>query len=420
MFCVNTSRGIRRQQQEIGPDRVGGPAMEGGIQLVELLVADAGDLGGDLQVDLAARSRRARRAAGSRIWLNREAVARGIRRPGASWRGASARRRASPSAASGSRSRAAGPWRDCIATRALDDELAAVVGRDREQPVAVELIVQRLQIVERGARRLDDVAPPVVPPVLLAVQSASPFPGMNCHSPEARAREYAYGSKALSTIGSSAISSGMPRASSCGGDVIEVEIRAPEGALQVIGIVREPDELLVDALRSPTSSSLKPGAHRSKRSVYCAGTTGSRAPACHGCGRGRGFAGCCGVGGGGDGGAGAARTPEPGETASIAGAATGASAVEPRQGSPALGPGATGMAGGAVGSVTTAHGLRLRRSAARPHPGGGRARARTLKGRSARSRPIRGALVSSLVCSRNCTRGRRAKFPAPGPAGARP
>jgi hypothetical protein len=36
---------------------------------------------------------------------------------------------------------------------------------------------------------------------------------MNCHSPAARLDEYANGSYALSTTGSSANSSGMPRAS---------------------------------------------------------------------------------------------------------------------------------------------------------------------------------------------------------------
>ena len=40
-----------------------------------------------------------------------------------------------------------------------------------------------------------------------------PVPGMNCQMPEACAREYAIGLKALSTIGSSASSIGMPRRS---------------------------------------------------------------------------------------------------------------------------------------------------------------------------------------------------------------
>ncbi len=70
----------------------------------------------------------------------------------------------------------------------LHGVLADIVRGDRQQPVAVELIVQRLQIVERGARRFDDVAPAVVPPVLLQAE-ARPVSGMNCHNPAARLTE---------------------------------------------------------------------------------------------------------------------------------------------------------------------------------------------------------------------------------------
>ena len=52
--------------------------------------------------------------------------------------------------------------------RALDAVLAHVVRGEREVPVA-EHLVQRLQVVERGVGRGEDVAPPVVPEVLVEV-----------------------------------------------------------------------------------------------------------------------------------------------------------------------------------------------------------------------------------------------------------
>ena len=55
MFSLNTSARIDRQQQEVRAGGIGGPAVKRRVQLVQLLIADAGDLGGELQVDLARR-----------------------------------------------------------------------------------------------------------------------------------------------------------------------------------------------------------------------------------------------------------------------------------------------------------------------------------------------------------------------------
>ena len=55
--------------------------------------------------------------------------------------------------------------------RARDVAFARVVARDGEQPIAIELLVELLQVVERGARRFEHIAPAVEPPVLREAQS---------------------------------------------------------------------------------------------------------------------------------------------------------------------------------------------------------------------------------------------------------
>ena len=47
-------RGIARQQQEVRAGRIRGPAMEAGVELVDFVDGDAGELGGEAQVQLAA------------------------------------------------------------------------------------------------------------------------------------------------------------------------------------------------------------------------------------------------------------------------------------------------------------------------------------------------------------------------------
>ena len=46
-----------------------------------------------------------------------------------------------------------------------------------------EHVVQLLQVIERGARRFDHVAPLVLPHVLFERRSCGPVEGMNCHRP---------------------------------------------------------------------------------------------------------------------------------------------------------------------------------------------------------------------------------------------
>jgi hypothetical protein len=57
--------------------------------------------------------------------------------------------------------------------RPRDVAFARVVARDGEEPVAVEHAVQVLEVVERGARRLEHVAPAVEPPVLCEAEPAA-------------------------------------------------------------------------------------------------------------------------------------------------------------------------------------------------------------------------------------------------------
>ena len=71
-------------------------------------------------------------------------------------------------------------WR--AAQRARDVAFAGVVARDREQPVAAELLVHLREVVERGARRLEHVAAAVEPPVL---REAEPLAGARNDLPQA-------------------------------------------------------------------------------------------------------------------------------------------------------------------------------------------------------------------------------------------
>src|SRR5882757_6639082 len=53
-----------------------------------------------------------------------------------------------------------------VGNGAFDPGFADVVGGDRQQPIAVEFVVQSLQVIEGGPRRFDDIAAAVVPPSL--------------------------------------------------------------------------------------------------------------------------------------------------------------------------------------------------------------------------------------------------------------
>src|SRR3569833_3391148 len=127
----------------------------------------------------------------------------------------------------------------------LARHLAAVISGDGEQPVTVEFIVQRLQIIERRSGRLDDVAPAVIPPVLFQtktrarVRNELPQSGSSRTGISVRLegtfhyREEGY----------------LQRHATClehRGDMVEIELGAAESALHVVRIRDEPVELLIN------------------------------------------------------------------------------------------------------------------------------------------------------------------------------
>src|SRR3984885_8234899 len=112
----------------------------------------------------------------------------------------------------------------------LDGSLTAVIGGNRQQPVAVELIVQRLQIIERRARRLDDVAPSVVPPVLLEVEAR---PRAGDELPQSRRARSRVGVRLVRALNHRQQGKLERHAAlfDLRGNVIEIKLRALEGSL---------------------------------------------------------------------------------------------------------------------------------------------------------------------------------------------
>ena len=123
--------------------------------------------------------------------------------------------------------------RPVLGDRARHRVFAPVVGGQRELPVAVHL-VETGEVVERRIGRIDDVAAPVVPPVLLQLEALA---GARNELPQARG------------VGAR-VGHGIERAldhrkqRDLGGhaaffqlfdDVIEVELAAIEHALQIVG-----------------------------------------------------------------------------------------------------------------------------------------------------------------------------------------
>ncbi|MBV6417012.1 MAG: hypothetical protein CMLOHMNK_01645 [Steroidobacteraceae bacterium] len=161
---------VGRHQQPVRTGGIGRPAVERGVQRVELIVGNAREIGCELHVDLAegVDTREIRlvrhRAELDPVVLRREEQA-GHREQLRHVRAGFLRQSRADREEIGSEAR-----RRIGAHGAFDIGLAAVVRGDREQPV-VELIVQELQVIECGAGRFDDIAPAVVPPVLLQAEA---------------------------------------------------------------------------------------------------------------------------------------------------------------------------------------------------------------------------------------------------------
>jgi hypothetical protein len=222
---------------------VGDPVVERRIQRKHLFRSKLGKLGRDVQVDLPGdvdlhevrlvRDRRELQAVRRRIVddaAHREQLrhvrARFARQLQAEEIGRLARRA-------------------ILLDRARDVRFAAVVRRDREQPVAIELFRQELQIVERCGRSRDDVASPVVVPVLLQVVASTgtrnelPQTGGSC------ARVGDGVERALDDRQQRELERHVARLDLVD-DVVQVALAAPEGAVEISGMLREPAHLALD------------------------------------------------------------------------------------------------------------------------------------------------------------------------------
>ena len=249
---------IHRQQEVMRTRGVGRPAMEGGVQLVELLGTDPGDLGGDLEVHLGVR-RDAREVGRIRNGAELEPI--GLRIPHQAFHRqelghVGARLPGQPQVPEGHRTVGGAVH----VHGALHHRLAAVVRGDRQQPVAVELIVQALQVVEGCARGLHDVAPAVVPPVLLQAIVRAGTGNELPQSRSARARVGVRLERALHHRQERELERHATTLQ-LGDDLIQVQVRAPEGPLQIIRVRGVPAQLLIDRSLTRTVIELEARAH---------------------------------------------------------------------------------------------------------------------------------------------------------------
>ncbi len=153
----------------------------GRVQLRQLLVRNAGDVCGDLQIDLAVRfdTREVRlignaAEAEAMSFRIRDEPAHGEQTGHVTLR--LLRQLQAPEIGGLA-------LRLVVRNGARNRSFTAVVRGNGEQPVPVELVMQELQVVERGTRGLDDVTTPVVPPVLLQAEARA---GAGNELPEAR------------------------------------------------------------------------------------------------------------------------------------------------------------------------------------------------------------------------------------------
>ena len=120
--------------------------------------------------------------------------------------------------------------------------------------------MQRLQIIERAARGLDDVAPAVIPPVLLQAEARAGFRNELPQSRGARAR-IGVGLKRAFHHGQQRDLERHAARFEFSDDMVKVQLRAAEGALQILGIGGEPVQLLVDAMLFRVIFELEARAH---------------------------------------------------------------------------------------------------------------------------------------------------------------
>ena len=236
-------RRVDRHEERMRPLRRRRPAMEGGVELKELFVRETRKLSRELEIDLLAD-----------VYFRKV----GLIRDGAELDAERSRVRDEPLHGEKLRHVSGGfprefqiPEGDALALRYIARHspghavLAAVVAGYGEEPVAIELIVHELQIVECRAGGLHHIAPTVVPPVLWQPEPAA---GVRDELPEARGPRHRIG------IG---LEGALDHREECNlhrhaapfdlfGDVVHVERRPTEHPIEVLGVALVPGELHID------------------------------------------------------------------------------------------------------------------------------------------------------------------------------
>ena len=134
---------------------------------------------------------------------------------------------------------------EVVAHGAADAAFAAVVAGDREQPVALELVVQVLQVIERGAGRLDDIASSVVPPGLGQAEAVA---GAGDELPKSRGARARIGEGLEGALDHRQQRELHRHAALVDllDDVVHVERSAPEHAIEIRRVAGVPERLVVD------------------------------------------------------------------------------------------------------------------------------------------------------------------------------
>ena len=134
---------------------------------------------------------------------------------------------------------------EVVAHGAADAAFAAVVAGDGEQPVALELVVQILQVIERRARRLDHIAPSVVPPGLGQAEAVA---GAGDELPEPRGASARIGEGLEGALDDRQQCELHRHAALVDllDDVVHVKRSAPEHAIKVRRVAGVPERLVVD------------------------------------------------------------------------------------------------------------------------------------------------------------------------------
>jgi hypothetical protein len=124
--------------------------------------------------------------------------------------------------------------------------LAGVVRGDRVKPVAIVEVVEVFEVIEGGARRFDNVAAAVIPPVLLEPEARG---RARDHLPQAGRAAVRVGKRVVGTLhdGQQGQLQRQAAAHQLVGNVRQVALGACEDALQVVWVAHEPLQFGLDS-----------------------------------------------------------------------------------------------------------------------------------------------------------------------------